>query len=72
MLIIFLFLIWQKWTKYWTKVVIHGNLVPTVRGAECLLTILLYNFVRFATSSTELMTSCDELFYLQILSLHLN
>ena len=22
-------LIWQKLTKYWTKVVIHGNLVPT-------------------------------------------
>ena len=22
-------LIWQQWTKYWTKVVIHGNLVPT-------------------------------------------
>ena len=22
-------LVWEKWTKYWTKVVIHGNLVPT-------------------------------------------
>ena len=25
----FSILIWQKWTKYWTKVVIHGNLVVT-------------------------------------------
>ena len=22
-------LVWQKWTKYWTKVVIHGNSVHT-------------------------------------------
>ena len=72
MLIISLFLMWQKWTKYWTNVVIHGNLVPTVTGAECPLTILLHNFVRFSTSSTELMTSCDGLFYFQILPLHLN
>ena len=26
---LFPILIWQKWTKCWTKVVIHGNLVPT-------------------------------------------
>ena len=29
MLLIFPILIWQKWTKYWTKVVIHGNFVHT-------------------------------------------
>ena len=21
-------LIWQQWSEYWTKVIIHGNLVP--------------------------------------------
>ena len=27
--IYFPILVWEKWTKYGTKVVIHGNLVPS-------------------------------------------
>ena len=49
-------LIWQNWTKYWTKVVIHGNLVHTKvmpKGITNLST-LRYMTARFTTQLLEL------------------